>query len=37
MAMKPSRHFCPTIITKTKLVYSFQSSFCFHFLRYSSN
>ncbi|KFK39595.1 hypothetical protein AALP_AA3G264500 [Arabis alpina] len=35
MAMKPSRHFCPTIVTKTKFVYSFQSSFCFRFLRYS--
>ncbi|CAH2052970.1 unnamed protein product [Thlaspi arvense] len=37
MAMKPSRNFCPTIITKTKLVNSFQSSFCFRFLRYSSS
>lgn len=36
MAMKPSRHFCPTILTtKTKLVHSFQASaFCFRFLRY---
>ncbi|ESQ33631.1 hypothetical protein EUTSA_v10006820mg [Eutrema salsugineum] len=37
MAMKCSRHFCPTIITKTKLVYSFQSSFYFCFLKYSSS
>ncbi|CAN6999502.1 unnamed protein product [Brassica rapa subsp. trilocularis] len=35
MAMKPSRQFCPTILTKTKLVHSFQSSFCFRFLRYN--
>ncbi|KAJ4894346.1 CRM family member 3A [Raphanus sativus] len=35
MAMKPSRHFYPTILTKTKLAHSFQaSSFCFRFLRY---
>ncbi|AEE76712.1 CRM family member 3A [Arabidopsis thaliana] len=36
MAMKPSLHFCPTTVTK-KFVYSFQSSFCFRFLRYSSS
>lgn len=35
MAMKPSRHFYPTILTKTKLAHSFQaSSFFFRFLRY---
>ncbi|CAA7012849.1 unnamed protein product [Microthlaspi erraticum] len=37
MALKPSRHFCPAIVTKTKLIYSFQSSLCFRFLRYSSS
>lgn len=37
MAMKPSRHFCPTIATKTKFIYSFQTSLCFRFLRYSSS
>lgn len=36
MAMKPSLHFCPTTVTK-KFVYSFRSSFCFSFLRYSSS
>ncbi|KAF8086615.1 hypothetical protein N665_0619s0009 [Sinapis alba] len=34
MAMKPSRHFCPTIITKTKLLNPFQS---LRFLRYNSS
>ncbi|CAN8268694.1 unnamed protein product [Cochlearia groenlandica] len=37
MAMKPSLQFCPTIVTKTKLVCSFQSSFCFRFSRYTSS
>ncbi|KAG7583031.1 RNA-binding CRM domain [Arabidopsis suecica] len=36
MAMKPSLHFYPTTVTK-KFVYSFPSSFCFRFLRYSSS
>ncbi|CAG7876603.1 hypothetical protein BRARA_E01957 [Brassica rapa] len=35
MTMKPSRQFCPSILTRTKLVHSFQSSFCFRFLRYN--
>ncbi|CAH8382125.1 unnamed protein product [Eruca vesicaria subsp. sativa] len=34
MAMKPSRHFCPTIITKTKLLNPFQS---LRFLRYNNS
>ncbi|KAG2306682.1 hypothetical protein Bca52824_026430 [Brassica carinata] len=34
MAMKPSCHFCPTILTKTKLLNPFQS---LRFLRYNSS